>query len=244
VAADDLPAERNIPILPCRSIDDQLAFYEAIGFEVTYRQKAPNVFAAVRRGPIELQFFTMKGYEPANSYSTCYVLTADVDRLYAEFRDGLKRALGRVPSRGIPRIGALNDMSYGVRQFVMTDPGGNMIRIGQPITTEVEPRASASKSRLEKAFEAASLLLHSKEDPATAARVIDDALDATSDAPAALLARARILSADAAHALGDDARAAARLGEVTATELSDADREAIRDDLDRADELRASLSDA
>lgn len=113
---DVLPAERSIPILPGQSTDEQLAFYEAIGFEVTYRQKAPNVFAAVRRGPVELQFFTMKGYEPANSYSTCYVLTADVDRRYAEFRDGLKRALGRVPSRGIPRIGALNDMSYGVRR--------------------------------------------------------------------------------------------------------------------------------
>jgi hypothetical protein len=109
---------------------------EAIGFEVTYRQKAPNVFAAVRRGPIELQFFVLKDYPPADNYSTCYVLTADVDRRYADFRDGLKRALGRVPSRGIPRIGALNDMSYGVRQFVITDPGGNLIRIGQPITTE------------------------------------------------------------------------------------------------------------
>ncbi len=50
-------------------------------------------------------------------------------------------------------------MSYGVRQFVMTDPGGNMIRIGQPIATEAERRAPASKTRLEKAFEAASLLL-------------------------------------------------------------------------------------
>jgi hypothetical protein len=57
----------------------------------------------------------MKGYEPADSYSTC---------------DGLKQALGRVPSRGIPRIGALNDMSYGVRQLVMTVPGGSMTRIG------------------------------------------------------------------------------------------------------------------
>ncbi len=243
MATDDLPPDRSIPILPCRSIDEQLAFYEAIGFEVTYRQKAPNVFAAVRRGPIELQFFTMQGYEPANSYSTCYVLTADVDRLYADFRDGLKRAFGRVPSRGIPRIGALNDMSYGVRQFVMTDPGGNMIRIGQPISTKVVPRTPASKTRLEKAFEAASLLLHSKEDPTTAARVIDDALDVTTDAPPALLARARILSADAAHALGDDARAAARLDEVAAAGLSGADEEAIRDDLDRAEELRASLAE-
>ena len=149
-----------------------------------------------------------------------------------------------MPSRGIPPIGALSDVSYGVRQFVMTDPGGNMIRMGQPITTEVEPRAPASKTRLEKAFEAASLLLHSKEDPATAARVIDDALDATTEAPAALLARARILSADAANALGDDARAVARLDEVTAAELSSADQEAIRDDLDRADEVRASLAEA
>jgi hypothetical protein len=152
--------------------------------------------------------------------------------------------LGRVPSRGIPRIGALNDMSYGVRQFVRTDPGGNMIRIGQPITTAVEPRAPATMTRLEKAFEAASLLLHSKEDPMTAARVIDDALDATADAPAALPARARILSADAAHALGDDARAAARLAEVTAAGLSEAEQEGIRDVLDRADELQASLAKA
>jgi hypothetical protein len=46
MATDDLPADRSIPILPCRSIDEQLSFYEAIGCEVTYRQKAPNVFAA------------------------------------------------------------------------------------------------------------------------------------------------------------------------------------------------------
>jgi hypothetical protein len=45
-----LPPERMIPIRPCRSIDDQLSFYEALGFSVTYRQKAPNVYAAVQRG--------------------------------------------------------------------------------------------------------------------------------------------------------------------------------------------------
>ena len=38
-----------------------------------------------------------------------------------------------MPTRGIPRIGALRDMSYGVRQFLLTDPGGNIIRIGQPL---------------------------------------------------------------------------------------------------------------
>jgi hypothetical protein len=46
-----------IPLLPCRSIDDQIDFYESLGFEVTYRQTAPNVYAAVQRGAIELHFF-------------------------------------------------------------------------------------------------------------------------------------------------------------------------------------------
>jgi hypothetical protein len=54
-AVSDLPPDRMIPILPRRSIDDQISFYESLGFEVTYRQKAPNVFAesvsrAVRPG--------------------------------------------------------------------------------------------------------------------------------------------------------------------------------------------------
>lgn len=38
--------------------------------------------------------------------------------------------------------------------------------------------------------------LYSKEDRATTARVIDDALNATTEAPAALLARARVLWAE------------------------------------------------
>ena len=109
-AVSELPPDRMIPILPCRSIDDQISFYESLGFEVTYRQKAPNVFAAIRRGAIELQFFTLKGYEPADSYSTCYVMVSDVDQLYADFRAGLKQSLGRIPTRGIPRIGAIGDI--------------------------------------------------------------------------------------------------------------------------------------
>ena len=80
-----------------------MTFYRLLGFEVTYQQKVPNVFAAVQRGAIELQFFVMKCYEPANSYSTCYVLVSNVDELYANFRNGLKAALGRIPTRGMPR---------------------------------------------------------------------------------------------------------------------------------------------
>jgi len=237
----DLPADRMIPILPCRSIDDQLAFYEALGFEVTYRQKAPNVYASVQRGAIELHFFVLKGYEPESSYSSCYVIVSDVDRLHADFRAGLKRSLGRVPTRGIPRIGALGDMSYGVRQFLLTDPGGNIIRIGQQLAV-TDAAAARPTSRLAKALDAATLLMHSKGDPETTARVLDAALADDADAPEALLVQARILRAEAAHALDDDALASRLLGEVADADLGPDEQQIIRDDLARADELRLTLA--
>jgi hypothetical protein len=236
-----LPPDRSIPILPCRSIDDQIDFYEALGFSVTYRQKVPNVFASVQRGAIELQFFVMKGYEPANSYSTCYVLVSDVDGLYADFRAGLKQHLGRVPTRGMPRIGALSDMSYGVRQFLLTDPGGNIIRIGQPLAAAPD---GPPVGRLEKAVEAARLLMHSKLDPDMTARVIDSALADAPDADGASLLSARVLRAEAAHALGDDGLTAEMLRLVESTDLSAGDRAAVADDLDRAAELTAAVSGA
>jgi hypothetical protein len=235
-----LPSERMIPLQPCRSIEDQIAFYESLGFEVTYRQKVPNVYASVQRGSIELHFFVMKGYDPAASYSTCYALVTGIDDLYAAFREGLKQSLGRIPTRGIPRIGVLRDMSYGVRQFLLTDPGGNIIRIGQPLDGTQE--AQAPGSRLEKALEAATLLMDSKGDPETAARVLDGALSVTIDPPAALLVRARILRADAALALGDDAVAAVELEAVAGLALDPADRRALRDELARAEDLRRTLA--
>lgn len=234
--APALPAERMIPLLPCRSIEEQIAFYESIGFEVTYRQKVPNVYASVQRGLIELHFFTMKGYDPATSYSTCYVLVADIDRLYAEFRDGLKRSLGRIPLRGIPRIGPVRDMSYGVRQFLMTDPGGNIIRFGQP--TDAQPETDAPRSRLEKALDAAILLAHSKGDPETAARVLDGALANADPDGGVTLARATILRADVAMSMGEDALAGRLLDAVGRMDLTAADRATLSDDLARVEELR------
>jgi hypothetical protein len=240
-----LAPDRMIPLLPCRSIDDQLAFYAALGFEVTYQQKSPNVYAAVQRGAIEMHFFVMKDYDPSASYSTCYVMVSEVDPLYADFRAGLKAGLGRVPTRGLPRLGAIGDMSYGVRQFLLTDPGGNIIRFGQPLATlpapDTAPRA-APGSRLEKALAAATLLMHSKVDPEMAARVVDAALADVPEAAGALLLRALVLRAEAAHALGDDVLATEHLTRAATVTLAADDRREITDELNRADELRLALA--
>jgi catechol 2,3-dioxygenase-like lactoylglutathione lyase family enzyme len=231
--------ERTIPILPCRSIDEVLAFYRALGFVVTYQQERPNTFAVVVRGGIELQFFVMKGFDPAASYSTCYVLVSDVDPLYDAFRDGLRAALGRVPTRGIPRIGALRDMSYGVRQFVVVDPGGNYIRIGQPIAEQSVPSAETA-GRLERALVAAITLADSKGDDQAAARVLDSAF--ADDPPVAgpIAVRALVLRADLAYRTGASDVARARLAEAQSL-AEGLDDDLMVDELRRAAELEEDL---
>lgn len=235
--------ETTIPILPCRSIDETLAFYGALGFGVTYRQKRPNTYAVVERGGIGLHFFVLRGLDPASSYSTCYVSVTDIDGLYEAFRDGLRQAFGRLPSRGVPRIGALKDTSYGVRQFVVVDPGGNYIRIGQPLETADGWAHSGppSGSRLQKAVHAAALLGDSKGDHAAAAKVLDSALAAAEPAPDADRVRALVLRADFAVRMGERQTANLLLEDVRSMELGDDDLKTIGDDLRRARDLEQEL---
>jgi catechol 2,3-dioxygenase-like lactoylglutathione lyase family enzyme len=233
--------ERMIPILPCRSIDETLDFYRALGFGVTYRQERPNTYAVVQRGGIELQFFVLKTLDPANSYSSCYVVVSDVDALYGSFRDGLLSALGRLPSRGIPRISGLKDMSYGVRQFIVVDPGGNYIRIGQPIATRAAPRIETA-GRLERALGAAVTLADSKGDDPAAAKVLDSAFSSDEDPPIGVRVAALILRAELAYRLGEPDRTRALLDEVRASDPSDDDRAVIVDDLRRAADLEQLLA--
>lgn len=229
--------EKTIPILPCRTLQPVLDFYEALGFEVTLQQRSPNPYAVVERGDVELQFFGLKSFDPAGSFSTCYVVTDDVDGLYAAFRAGLKETYGRIPTRGLPRLGPLKDMSYGMRQFLMTDPGGNCVRVGQPTSTDQNYRP-APKETFARALHHASLLADSKDDPAAAARVIDRVL-ALDDRPAEpLLLRLLVLRGDIAVRLGDEETAAAVLGQAGAVPLTAGQRETLGDALLRLADLR------
>ncbi|MFB7087242.1 bleomycin resistance protein [Streptomyces sp. NPDC056296] len=230
--------EKTIPILPCRTLQPVLDFYTALGFEVTFRQRSPNPYAVVERGGIELQFFGLRQYEPAESVSTCYVLTDDVDGLHAAFRAGLKAAYGRVPTRGLPRIGQLKDMSYGVRQFLMSDPGGNCVRVGQPTGEDPRP-GPAPEETFARALHHASLLADSKEDLTGAAKVIDRVLRLPGERPTPVqLFRLLVLRADVAGRLGDEETATTALAGAAAVQLTAEERESVQDDLRRLEELR------
>lgn len=117
-----------IPTLPCRSVPATLAFYRRVGFEGAAHAFNPG-YAILRRGDVELHFFSHPGLVPETSSAGCYIRVLDVDRIH---RDMASSAL---PPTGIPRMDALADKPWGLREFAVVDPDGNLLRIGQLITT-------------------------------------------------------------------------------------------------------------
>jgi hypothetical protein len=231
-------AETTVPMLPCRTLPPVLDFYRALGFEVTFEQRSPNPYAVVERGGVQLHFFGMRRYDPTQSYSTCYVHTDDVDTLYETFRAGIRAAYGRVPTRGLPRIGPLKDTTHGMRQFLMSDPGGNCVRVGQPISDDLRHRP-APEETFARALHTANLFADSKDDPAAAAKVLDRALRTEDERPTPVqLLRLLVLRADVADRLGDEETAASALARAVTVELTEGERESAREDLDRLEALR------
>ncbi|MET9554231.1 VOC family protein [Streptomyces sp. NPDC006645] len=251
--------EKTIPLLPCQTIQPVVDFYAALGFEITFIQKSPYAYAVVERGDVELQFFGMKKYDPTVSFSGCYVLTDDVDGMYGAFRAGLKAAYGRVPTRGLPRIGPVKDMSYGVRQFLMTDPGGNTIRIGQPNDAESDGHHQPPpKEPYARALHLAVAFADSKQDLGAAVKMLDHALRDAAASDSGLgdgdglgkegapptpvqLYRLLVLRGDVAQRLERDEEARGFLERAAAVELTEAERAEVVDDSARAAELLESL---
>jgi catechol 2,3-dioxygenase-like lactoylglutathione lyase family enzyme len=233
--------ERTIPILPCRSIEETLAFYRALGFAVTFQQQRPNPYAVVERGGITLHFFSIKAYDPAQSYSTCYISTTDVDALYDAFSTRLRAALGKLPTRGLPRIGPLKDTSYGVRQFLVTDPGGNTLRIGQPIADDFA-HTQPPTARFARALHTAALLGDSKGDHPAAAKLLDRILASDAARSTTEQLRALVLRADMAVRIGERPLAERLLGDARRIRLTDQDRKGLGDDLRRADDLADAVA--
>ena len=114
-----------IPILPSRSLNETLAFYRRLGFDGEIHRHGN--YAILVREAIELHFFTHPELRPAESSAMCYLRVSDVERIYAAF------ALAELPRQGRPRQDVLEDKPWGMREFAIVDPDGNLLRIGQTL---------------------------------------------------------------------------------------------------------------
>ncbi len=122
--------ESAVPILPSRNLRETLAFYERLGFE---NQGAPPEqwdYLIIGRGSIELHFYGAPHTDPLTTDAMCYLRVPDADALHDEWR-----AIGVAtdPATG-SRLQPPVDTDYGMREFALVDPSGNLLRVGSPMS--------------------------------------------------------------------------------------------------------------
>ena len=120
-----MPREGPEPILRVHDIAGVRAFYESLGFRSGYRDSTH--YDIVRRGHLVVHLEQDGDLVPAANRASCYWRVADADGLHREFA-----ALG-LSSEGLPSLTEPADEPWGMREFVLKDPAGNLIRVGHEL---------------------------------------------------------------------------------------------------------------
>lgn len=228
--------ERTYPILPCKELDESIAFYESLGFRKTYRQTRPNPSAVVALEEIQIHIFGIDGFDPAQSYGSVIIAVPDPDSLYHDFAAGLRKAYGKLPVTGIPRILRPRKRYGTVRGFTVVDPGGNWLRIYKLGDTEQE--ASAEKAEgLVQIINVAARLGDAHGDEALALKTLENGLSRFADAKAIELARAYLYRAELAVRTKDRELARSSLAAAQSLELTEEERATLDEEFAHVAEL-------
>ncbi len=94
------------------------AYYATLGFAVAHRY--PD-YLIVRRDDLLLHFWLCADRHVAEN-SACCLHVADVRPLFAELE-----------TRGIGQLAALETKPWGMLDFALVDPNGNLLRIGESL---------------------------------------------------------------------------------------------------------------
>ncbi len=226
-----MSTETMIPCLPCHSINETLDFYVALGFEITYQQSRPNNYACVNRGGIDLHFFTMKGFDPAGNYSTCIVLTPDMEAAYTHYREALRRKYGKYPTGGTPRITRMHTRTDGGRGFNIVDVAGNWIRFSEIMTVEAREGTipPGAETKLGYLLFNADVLLNSHGSPEKAAKVLDNALAHLEEGTPVEQFKVLVARAEVAALMEEPALAREQLTRAQEIPLGETERAALAD---------------
>jgi catechol 2,3-dioxygenase-like lactoylglutathione lyase family enzyme len=106
---------KAIPILPSADLDRTSAFYQTFGLEEAARYEG---YLLMGIAGMEVHFSS--GQESPFA-GEAFVLVPNAGVLWKQLK-----------SRDVSGLGPLEDRSHGLREFVVTDPDGNRIRVGSP----------------------------------------------------------------------------------------------------------------
>ena len=121
--------EYAVPVLPSRDLHATLAFYERLGFVLRGAPIEQYRYLIIGRGSIELHFFEQPTVDPLTTDAGCYVRVREAEALHSEWQ-----AIG-VPTDPVTgsRLMGVTNTEYGMAEFALVDPSGNLLRIGSPL---------------------------------------------------------------------------------------------------------------
>ncbi len=128
LAAATLPRINSVmPGLGVADMARAVAFYEGkLGFRVAFRNGA--VFTIVGRDGIEISLGLDRAGAGAGR-GHAYLKVQGIDAFHDEF-----------VSAGVALTHALRTESYGMREFMITDPDGNTLNFGEPVQNQGQAR--------------------------------------------------------------------------------------------------------
>lgn len=113
---------RAAPGVPVRDIETALAFYVGVlGMTETFRNGDPVGFVIVERDDAEIHL-TLQPAHRATTANVLHLMVDDADAFHEQ-----------VTGHGVRIVKGIRDADYGMRTFVMADPDGNRIDVGEDL---------------------------------------------------------------------------------------------------------------
>ncbi|GAB3654262.1 hypothetical protein GCM10027596_05820 [Nocardioides korecus] len=113
---------RAAPTVPVRDLEAALEFYVGVlGMVETFRNGQPARFVIVERDAAEIHL-ALDPTHRAGEQNVLHLLVEGVEGFHDHVR-----------SHGVEVVGALRVADHGMRTFVMVDPDGNRIDVGEDV---------------------------------------------------------------------------------------------------------------
>jgi uncharacterized glyoxalase superfamily protein PhnB len=123
----------STPTLPVTGLPEAIEFYERAGFHVrVYKDPdgQPAGFAFVDVDGQSVFDLDVVDIDPSRNAAGCYLIVNDVDGWHA-----------RLTAAAVP-VTPIADQPWGMREFTLTDPSGNRLRVGRAFGQLAKPKLS------------------------------------------------------------------------------------------------------
>ena len=222
------------PMLPSENVDESVAFYRSLGFEIVRNETFPYRFAEVRDGDLWLMTSNYAQFGGKKAFGAFIVNVTELGKYHNRFAVNLRNNLGNVPLSGFPR---LTRRSRDGSQFRVFDPFGNMLVYMDK--SYAPPLYLEAQCHTEEILNQVWFLRDIYANDRAAAKTLDRALKEVKDKSG--IGHARLLAArgEIAVAMGELDLASNLEDKVSSIHLQDSDLQRFEEELRASQHLRS-----